>query len=169
MPGLQFLHCIVNEAEGGESIFRDSLGALKELETSDQESFKVLRKVPVRFMYKNDKHHMNFFRPTIEYDINEGYGVVYAPQFQGPLKAHPSIITKFYKAFSAFEEILNRDEAIYRHTFRKGDLVIFANRRVLHGRESFGNSGDRWLKGTYVGWDEFKDKLRCNFPNQIIE
>lgn len=39
--------------------------------------------------------------------------------------------------------------------------VIFANRRVLHGRTAFDpTSGDRHLKGTYVELDLFKDKLR---------
>ena len=39
--------------------------------------------------------------------------------------------------------------------------VIFANRRVLHGRTAFDpTSGDRHLKGTYLDLDVFKDKLR---------
>ena len=38
---------------------------------------------------------------------------------------------------------------------------MFANRRVLHGRTAFdATSGDRHLKGTYIGLDSLKDKLR---------
>lgn len=40
-------------------------------------------------------------------------------------------------------------------------LVLFANRRVLHGRTAFDpTSGDRHLKGTYLTLDSLKDKLR---------
>lgn len=40
-------------------------------------------------------------------------------------------------------------------------VVLFANRRVLHGRTAFdATSGDRHLKGTYLTLDSLKDKLR---------
>ena len=39
--------------------------------------------------------------------------------------------------------------------------MVFQNRRVLHARRGFdAESGDRWLKGAYVGGDAYRSKLR---------
>lgn len=44
---------------------------------------------------------------------------------------------------------------------KPGTCVIFANRRVLHGRQEFKpQSGNRHFKGTYVDWDDFLDRTR---------
>ncbi|TPX65317.1 hypothetical protein SpCBS45565_g05268 [Spizellomyces sp. 'palustris'] len=161
-PGLQFLYCLKNSVTGGESIFLDSFKAVDILKTMYPEEYNVLTQVPVTFHYINDGHHMHFRRPTIvEDDLNEQRMVYYAPPFQGPLEAEEHLVEPFYKAFAKFEEILRDPKLTYRMLLQPGDCVIFANRRVLHGRAEFdAASGDRHLKGAYVDWDDFKDKLR---------
>lgn len=44
----------------------------------------------------------------------------------------------------------------------EGECAVFANRRVLHGRQGFtvGENGMRLLRGTYVDWDIFLDQWR---------
>ncbi len=60
-----------------------------------------------------------------------------------------------------FDEILSRKEMILERRLEPGECVIFANRRVLHGRSGFNpNQGERHFKGTYVSLCDFKDKLR---------
>jgi gamma-butyrobetaine dioxygenase len=34
-----------------------------------------------------------------------------------------------------------------------GEMVIFDNRRVLHGRSAYGGGGRRWLQGCYAERD----------------
>ena len=44
-----------------------------------------------------------------------------------------------------------------------GDLVVFDNLRVMHGREGYtvkeGHQGDRLLMGCYIDWDEILDRI----------
>jgi gamma-butyrobetaine dioxygenase len=45
--------------------------------------------------------------------------------------------------------------------FKAGDLIIFDNRRILHGRTAYDpNSGDRALRGTYLDRDDVLSKIR---------
>ncbi|TPX62979.1 hypothetical protein PhCBS80983_g00136 [Powellomyces hirtus] len=159
-PGLQLLHSLKNSVTGGASIFLDSFKAAAMLKKTNPEAYKALTEIPVTFHYINDGRHMHFRRPTIvENDHNEPVMVYYAPPFQGPLESEE--VDRFYSAFHAFVNILKEPSLTYKMMMRPGDCVVFANRRVLHGREEFdAASGERHLKGAYVDWDDFKDRLR---------
>lgn len=160
-PGLQLLHCLENNVKGGESIFLDIFGAVERLKVKYPEAYKTLTTVPVLFHYENDGKYYEYLRPTIQPNINDGYHVFYSPPFQGPLRCDPKHITPFYDAFAKFEQVMNENGNEYQYLMKKGDLALFANRRVLHGRQEFDpTSGYRWFKGTYVGWDEVKDRMR---------
>ena len=50
---------------------------------------------------------------------------------------------------------------VCRTPFAPGDLVIFDNRRILHGRDAFvQGSGARRLEGCYLETDELLSRLR---------
>lgn len=124
--------------------------------------YNVLTKVPVKFNYENDGKHYEYLRPTIVESLNDTFNIFYSPPFQGSLHADPALIDEFYRSFAIFESLINDEMYLYKYLLKEGDVVLFANRRVLHGREAFDNSGDRWLKGTYVLWDDLKNKFRMN-------
>ena len=109
----------------------------------------------------NDGKKMMYSRYTIHSaDLNEPMQVYYAPPFQGTLRIPSSQVESFYNAFKAFESIMSQEDLILRTRLAKGECVVFANRRVLHARDSFeASSGERHFQGTYVDWDEFKDKV----------
>ncbi|KAJ3051886.1 hypothetical protein HK097_007100 [Rhizophlyctis rosea] len=161
-PGLQFLHCLRNTVKGGHSIFVDSYRAIQHLKTHHPKDFETLTRVPVTFHYQNDNHHFHFRRPTIiPNDLNEYWQVYYAPPFQGPMECEEGDVEAFYEAFRRFSDLMNDPELVYTTLLGEGDCVVFANRRVLHGRTEFdAGSGERHLKGTYVDWDDFKDRAR---------
>ncbi|CAO3685728.1 unnamed protein product [Umbelopsis ramanniana] len=166
-PGLQLLHSLKNSVTGGSSIFVDSFKAVEIMKTEHFDDYTALKEIPVTFHYVNDGHHMYYRRPTIVDDKAQeggswGMHVNYAPPFQGPLDIDdPKEAARFYKAFQTFADIVEDRNLRFELTLQPGQLVIFANRRVLHGRTAFDpTSGDRHLKGTYVELDLFKDKLR---------
>lgn len=161
-PGLQFLHCLENSVIGGESLFVDAYKAVEILKAKHPKDFDILTRIPVTFHYNNDGHHLQYRRTTlVKDDLNEWCQVFYAPPFQGPLDIDEKDVAPFYDAFRKFEDTLKDESLVYTTLLREGDCVIFANRRVLHGRAEFNaESGKRHLKGTYVDWDDFRDKLR---------
>jgi gamma-butyrobetaine dioxygenase len=164
-PGLQFLHFMRNSVSGGSSIFVDSFRAASMIRLTDAYGFKQLTRSPVSFHYVNDDRHYYFTRPTIV--VREDHPnlpidhVNYAPPFQAPFDIdtigdRPNW-KRFMKAFRQFAENVERPEMKYEETLKAGEAVVFANRRVLHARRAFDTSeGERWLKGTYVDWDDFQ-------------
>ncbi|KAI8968885.1 hypothetical protein BDF20DRAFT_826719 [Mycotypha africana] len=166
-PGIQLLHSLKNTVTGGASIFVDSFRAVELLKEKYPEDYRILKEVPVTFHYVNNGHHMYFKRPTIVTDeIHSGPAwdshVNYAPQFQGPMDdLSPKMARAFYGAFQKLADFIEDPSLRYEITLQPGQLVMFANRRVLHGRTSFDpTSGDRHLKGTYLSLDSLKDKFR---------
>jgi len=166
-PGLQFLHCLRNTVKGGTSIFVDSFRAATLLRLRSRLAFQVLATHPVQFHYLNDAKHYFFSRPTIVLDSSDPEGldidhVNYAPPFQAPFEVETtgkekSNWRRFVRAFKGFAEITEREEMRFEELLQEGECVVFANRRVLHARREFDTeTGERWLKGTYVEWDDFQ-------------
>ncbi len=47
------------------------------------------------------------------------------------------------------------------HRMRPGEMVMFDNRRILHGREAFSASGsERDLRGYYIEHNEVDSRMR---------
>lgn len=172
-PGLQFLHCMRNSVKGGSSIFVDSFRAATLLRMHDKHAYHALTNTPVQFHYLNDNRHYYQSRPTIVPDANDPHGLAidhinYAPPFQAPFEIETmgkgkANWKRFVKALSLFSEITEREFMRFEDTLKVGECVAFANRRVLHARRAFETEvGERWLKGTYVDWDDFQSKLRVS-------
>ena len=162
MPGLQFLHCLVFEATGGESLLVDGFQAAKVLQQRHPDDYAVLTSTPVRFRYQDRETDITFKSPMIRLDADgELFEIRYSIALLAPLDINPELVKPFYKAYLNFTKIL-RDPALeIRFQLRPGDLMAFDNRRVLHGRAAFDpQSGPRQLQGCYVDTDDFLSRLR---------
>ena len=66
-----------------------------------------------------------------------------------------------YAALRRFSRLAGSDEFQMRYAFRAGDLVLFDNRRTLHGRTDIDETGGvRELHGTYIDHDEIYSRTR---------
>jgi len=66
-PRYQFLHCLVNEAEGGNSSAVDGFKVADYLKHNDKETFNILKRIPKKFVnkdYTQNKHRV-FHAPAI--------------------------------------------------------------------------------------------------------
>ena len=159
-PGLQFLQSLKNTCKTGETTFLDSQLALEYFMNIHSSHVDILKTVLVRFTYDNDNHYHSHEKPMIE-DTPSGPVLNYAPPFQGVLSLRYTSdeIEKWYAAFNLFEEVLKIDGLVFERKLNQGDLVVFANRRVLHGRRSFEGDCERLFQGAYTEWDDFLDRL----------
>lgn len=161
-PGYQFLHCLANQATGGGSLFADGFALADDLRAQDPEAFLLLSETPIPFRFQDAGADIRVHAPVIQLDRHGRvcelrYNAHIAATFDMPAEAMPA----YYRAYRALMA-KTRDPA-YRLTFKltPGEMVVFDNRRILHGRESFDPaSGLRHLHGCYVDRGEFASRLR---------
>lgn len=171
-PGLQFLHCIRNSVKGGSSLFADGFRAAEAVRLASEQFFQALCDFPVTFHYKNDGHHYHYTRPTVVLEKSTYLRqpridhMNWSPPFQAPIEADTtgkdnSTFRRWLHAIRAIGKSIEDPQSQLELRLNEGECVIFNNRRVLHGRREFDpESGDRWLKGTYVDVDAFLSKFR---------
>lgn len=168
-PGYQFLHCLENDAEGGDSILVDGFRAAKTLRQREPEAFRLLCRSPIDFLFQDRESDIRFRAPIIALD--EG-GAVEEVRFNlavmDAIRAPAHRMGALCRAFRAFAAVV-RDPALEcRYRLRPGELLIFDNRRVLHGRAAFDlTTGWRHLQGCYVDRDQVLSCIRvleCSAP-----
>jgi gamma-butyrobetaine dioxygenase len=163
LPGIQFLHCLVFEASGGDSILVDGFACAAELAASDASSYELLTTTPVRFRYTDGgRTDLTARVPLIRLDEDgRPREVRFSNALLAPLDVAPDLMPAMYRAIRAFGALLNSDRFAIRARLQPGDVMCFDNYRVLHGRSAFDpNSGARHLQGCYVDRDDFLSRIR---------
>jgi gamma-butyrobetaine dioxygenase len=161
-PGLQFLHCLVFDAEGGESILVDGFAAAEALRQTHPDDWEVLTTLPVRFRYQDKETDVEAKFPIIRLDADGNYFEIrYSTALLAPLDvAHPHVLP-FYRAFGNFSRLLRDPRYEFKFRLQPGDCEVFDNRRVLHGRDEFNpQSGPRHLQGCYIDTDDYLSRLK---------
>ena len=155
-PTLQLLHAIETAEVGGESQFVDGFAHAEALRREAPAAFAILAATPVEFAYAGpDGARFSARAPVIEL----------APG--GALKAvrlnHRSLaplaldggadVEAWYDAYLDYYGRVHAPSARIERPLERGEMVIFDNRRVLHGRAPYAASGRRWLQGCYADRD----------------
>lgn len=199
-PGLQLLHCVANTAIlGGESTLIDAMAAAEEFRHLAPELFEILSSCEATFLKQRHNADMVYRSPHIDVDSWDNVvGIRWSPPFEGPLRIEPDLVDDFYLAYSAFERMLDNslprepfldqldpsleatlrdyaNEYTWEQRLEPGDVLVFNNQRLLHGRRGFeimpGETGDRHLIGCYTNMEETLSRYRLlrrqQSPNAI--
>jgi gamma-butyrobetaine dioxygenase len=162
-PGYQFLHCLINSAEGGDSSAVDGFSVADYLRKNEKEIFETLVSVPLKFKDQDytQESIRGFHAPAISLTKDNDYNDIrFSVATMDALDCHPNIMDKVYKAHHRFGNLLHDDRFQIKFTLNPGDIFSFNNRRVLHGRTAFDpNSGHRHLQGYYIDRDEILGRL----------
>ena len=163
-PGIQLLHCLASDAEGGESTFVDGFCAAEVLRRESPENFGTLCEVPIPFLVKDGAGFQYHKIPTICVDeAGQLVEVHFNERTRGPLELPAAEMARVYRALAHFQEIACRPDLCVEVKMKAGDMVAFNNRRILHGRKAFDpRTGMRHLEGAYVDYDEYSTCLRKN-------
>ena len=161
-PGYQFLHCLANEATGGGSLFADGFAMAEDLRAEDPDAFSMLCDIAIPFRFHDDNADIRIHKPVITLGSKgEVIEIRYNAHLAGIFDMSAEIIPAYYRAYRAY--MARTRDPKYHHTLKlkAGEMVVFDNRRVLHGRDSFDPStGFRHLHGCYVDRGEFFSRLR---------
>ena len=162
-PGYQFLHCLINATEGGDSSAVDAFSVAEYLRKNEKEIFETLVNVPLKFRDKDytQEAHRSFYAPAITLTKDGDYNDIrFSVATMDALDCNPDIMEKVYKAHHRFGNLLHDDKFVIKFRLEPGDIFSFNNRRLLHGRTEFDpNSGHRHLQGYYMDRDEIIGRL----------
>jgi len=161
-PGYQFLHCIANQAEGGGSVFVDGFAVAEDLRIEAPEDFRLLSTVPVPFRFHDATTDLRSHRPIVD-QFHDGRlkEISHSAHLVDVFDMAPEAMTAFYPAFRRW--LARLDDPRYAVTLKlaAGEMAVFDNRRILHGRARFDpNTGYRHLHGFYVDRQDFDSRLR---------
>lgn len=165
-PVVQFLHCLENEATGGESILVDGFRVARDFQKNHPEYFGILSRTPVQFRNFFPQplaHYFAHTTPILKLDGEGKVTEIYLSHKNFDVNLPFHLIESFYEAYSAFFNYLKNPAYQYCFRLQPGDCLLMQNFRVLHGRKAFDpTSGARHLQGAYLPWEYFVS--RWDFP-----
>jgi gamma-butyrobetaine dioxygenase len=161
-PGVQFLHCLVNDATGGESQFVDGFAVAAALREEDPELFRILSTTPVEFRNKARRSDYRCRAPVIGLDTEGEVSEVRVANFlRAPFDLPPAEMRPFYRAYRRFCQLTTDPRFLVETRLDAGEMWTFDNRRVLHARAAFDpTSGHRHFQGCYLDRDELLSRIR---------
>ncbi|VVN17278.1 gamma-butyrobetaine dioxygenase [Pseudomonas fluorescens] len=160
-PGLQFLHCLVNDAEGGESIFVDGFAIADALRGEDPAAFQALCEIPVEFRNKDRHSDYRCLAPIIALDALGRVAEVRMANFlRGAFDTSVEQMPRLYRAYRRFIAMTREPRFRLIQRLNAGELWCFDNRRTLHARNAFDPAtGARHFQGCYVDRDELLSRI----------
>lgn len=169
-PAITFFHVLTASAGGGgASILVDGFRVGDILRQRDPAAFDLLSRAPQT--YRRDlasdrvESEVREFRCdarvfSLDFEGNLA-GFRLLDRGAGPLDLPEAMIEPYFDALRGLLEILYDEAEQLSLPLATGDVLIFNNQRVLHGRTAFdrGESG-RHLRTCHVDLDEFHSRLR---------
>ncbi|MER5728143.1 TauD/TfdA family dioxygenase [Streptomyces sp. NPDC002138] len=160
VPTLQLLHCLANEARGGDSGLVDGFHAAALLRAEDPDAFDVLTRVPAEFAFADARTELRAQRTLIETDsLGRIREVRFNNRSLATLHQPADLLDAFYRAYRTFAALLLRPELRLDFRLTPGDCLVFDNTRLLHARTAFSEAGARHLQGAYADLDGLASTL----------
>ncbi len=155
VPGIQLLHCLTNETEGGLSTLVDGLAVAEDLRRTAPDEFASLTQVLVRFHYRDDKTNLIAEAPILSLDAAGRFAAIHhSPRLDFVPLLPEEDLERFYAARRLLDRMLRSERFERRFRLNDGDLMMFDNQRLLHGRTGFDpQEGLRHLQGCYLDAD----------------
>jgi len=174
VPGIQLLHCLANETTGGLSTLVDSLSVVMQLRAEDPLGYALLRDTPVKFQFIDKGTRLITRRPMIQTDADGNIlGVHYSPRLDNLPLLNDEHTRSFHRARRRLAELFNDPQFELRFKLEPGELTLFNNSRVLHGRTEYDPAeGYRHLQGCYIDLDGPRERfssltLRIHYEKEI--
>ncbi|MCR9256594.1 MAG: TauD/TfdA family dioxygenase [Alphaproteobacteria bacterium] len=161
-PGLQFLHCIRNDADGGENILADGFRLAERIKADAPEEYDALTTVPITFYNKATDTDFRCTVPMFDLDKDGDLSDVrWSPWLRAPVRASFEETDRLYRGLRRAFALAEDPAFTVTTKLKAGDLLCFDNRRALHGRVGYDpTTGGRKLMGCYVEREDLVSALR---------
>lgn len=159
-PGIMIFHSIkASEDGGGESVMTDGFKLASDFKINHPADYELLTRVPVphrRFIDNAGLRaeapviKLDYFGEVCEFRLNE--------RTMGPIDLPADLIEPVYSALAKLFQCSYDSKYHMHYLLKGGEALVFDNARVLHARTGF--NGDRHVRLTHVGSDEFYSRWR---------
>jgi gamma-butyrobetaine dioxygenase len=161
-PDFQTLACLKSSVHGGESLLADGFKVAEDLRREHPEAFRLLTEQPVEFRFHDDSCDIRTAVPPITLAPD---GRIIQIRFNNWLRAYnplpPKRARELHAALAAWWRLLRLPQNHLNLRLEPGDLIVYHNHRVLHGRAPFdAASGERHLQGCYVELEDVQSTWR---------
>ena len=161
-PGVQLLHCIINDAQGGGSILVDGFRVADELRAESEADFRLLTENPITFRFHDADVDLAHRAPVLRLDAA---GNVAEVRFNNWIRAALDVpadrVAAYYGALMHYWRLLREPRFQLRFRLAAGQAMVFDNQRILHGREVFDpQTGARLLQGCYFDYETLRSRRR---------
>jgi gamma-butyrobetaine dioxygenase len=161
MPGLQFLHCLENSTDGGDSLLADGFWIAAQIAERAPGLYTALSTIPLVFANKASGSDFRFEAPMFSCQDGRLDEVRWSPWLRGPVVASFEETDQVYKGLRMAFRMAEQPAALVRVRLQPGEVLCMDNRRILHGRTGFDpSSGARWLRGCYVDREDLLSQIR---------
>jgi gamma-butyrobetaine dioxygenase len=161
VPTLQLLHCLANEADGGDSALVDGFAVAARLRAEYPVAFGTLTRTPMTFRYTDAGVDLTATAPLIGVDPRGRIrSVRHNNRSTQALRLPYDELKAFYAAYRQFALRLSRPDAQFTLRLEPGDCLVFDNTRILHARTGFRSTGGRHLQGCYADIDAAESQWR---------
>lgn len=165
-PGLMSLHCLEYKATGGDNVLVDGFRIAEIIRRDHKAAYDILTKVDIPGQYIGDGAYLVAQRPVFRLDPRGRLlQVSFNNHDRAPFALPEKEMNELYEALSIFDHLIRDRANQFAFGQRKGDMVIFDNWRLLHGRLAF--EGVRHMAGSYLNREDFESRMRMLRPRAL--
>jgi gamma-butyrobetaine dioxygenase len=156
-------HCIETDVSGaGESIIVDGFEIAETLRNLDPDGFQALvdNDLIFRRHFRGDVDLSTAF-PVISLDSQGNVcGVRINDRVSATTPMNPDEPPVFYRGMQNLLRLTEDENRWIKHKLRPGDIAVFDNHRILHGRTRLTMNTRRWLQWAQVERGDFHSTTR---------
>jgi gamma-butyrobetaine dioxygenase len=166
-PGYTTLHCIQNDAVGGDSALVDGLYVAKTIRRDRPDLFEALTTVPVVFRYIDDQAILETSLPFISLGPDGSIQHIrYHGRCDQVIATDPETLTTFYEARRLYSSLINDRQTQVRFKLNPGEMFIVDNYRLFHARTAFNlETGARHMQQAYIDRDVVSSRQKTLLRN----
>lgn len=165
-PAITLFHVLEQSEDGGHSTIADGLRLASVLRQRDPRAFEVLASVPARFHRTlREGRAFEIQAPIISRHADGRVtGIRLLDRGMAPVDTTPDRVEPFYDALRALLMLVYGGEGRITVKLRPGEMLVFNNQRIMHGRTDFDpSSSRRHVRSCHVDLDEFHSRLRVAY------
>jgi gamma-butyrobetaine dioxygenase len=166
-PGYTLLHCLRNDADGGESALIDGLYVAEKMRREHPALFDALATVPIVFRYEDDQAILENTSPFIDVGTD---GRIRHLRFHGRCDqvtaVDPRVLDTFYRARRLYSQLINSPQTQLQFKLAPGEMFMVDNHRLFHARRAFTlGSGVRHMQQAYIDRDVVSSRQKTLLRN----